>query len=264
MKLTVVGCTGSMSGPDSAASCYLVQARGVGTDGEPRIHSVLLDLGPGAFGAAMRHVDPRAVDLVVLSHLHADHMSDMISYHVFRRWFPSGALGPVDVLAPGGAVDRVRGVGGDPLSEDFSQDFTFRELAPGQVTSVGPMRIEAYPALHPVEAYAVRITGPSSVGDGEVTFTYSGDTDACDGLVAAARDADIFLCEAGFVEGRDTARGIHLTGERAGQTAAAAGARHLVLTHIQPWTDPLEVAAAAATTFAGGIELARTGAVWEL
>ena len=29
MKITVIGCTGSMSGPDSSASSYLVQARGM-------------------------------------------------------------------------------------------------------------------------------------------------------------------------------------------------------------------------------------------
>ena len=34
MKLTVIGCAGSMSGPDSSASSYLVQADGPGPDGE--------------------------------------------------------------------------------------------------------------------------------------------------------------------------------------------------------------------------------------
>lgn len=264
MRLTVVGCTGSMSGPASAASCYLVQAPGTDDDGVPRVYSVVLDLGPGAFGQLMNHLDPRDVDMVVLSHLHADHMADMIGYHVFRRWYPDGALGPVDVAAPGGGVDRVRGVGGDGPEEDFSADFTFHRLAEGRTLRVGPLLLEVYPVVHPVEAFAVRVTGPSSLGAGEVSLAYSGDTDACDGLVEAARGVDLFLCEAGFVDGRDTVRGIHLTGERAGEAAALAGARQLVLTHIQPWSDPQEVARCASSRFDGGIELARAGAVWEL
>lgn len=264
MKLTVVGCTGSMSGPSSAASCYLVQAHGTDDDGAPRLYSVVLDLGPGAFGQLMNHIDPRDVDMVVLSHLHADHMADMIGFHVFRRWYPDGALGPVDVLAPGDAADRVRGVGGDGPEEDFSADFAFRRLVPGAIVRVGPLRIEAFPVVHPVEAFAVRVTGPSSLGTGEASLTYSGDTDACDSLVEAAHDVDLFLCEAGFVDGRETVRGIHLTGERAGEVAALARARHLVLTHIQPWSDPQGVAQSASSRFDGGIELARTGAVWEL
>ena len=55
-------------------------------------------------------------------------------------------------------------------------------------------------------------------------LTYSGDTDSCRGLEEAARDADMFLCEAAFEEGRDDAiKGVHLTGKRAGEAAAAAG-----------------------------------------
>ena len=58
---------------------------------------------------------------------------------------------------------------------------------------------------------------------GPRTLTYSGDTDSCHGLEDAARDADVFLCEAAFHEGRDDAiKGVHLTGKRAGEAAAAA------------------------------------------
>ncbi|RUP75086.1 MBL fold metallo-hydrolase, partial [Corynebacterium propinquum] len=78
--------------------------------------------------------------------------------------------------------------------------------------------------------------------DGDVTtrvLTYSGDTDACEGLVEAARDADVFLCEAAFHEGRDDViDGVHLTGRRAGETAAQAGARKLLLTHLPVWHAP--------------------------
>lgn len=248
-----------MSGPDGPASCYLVQC-----DADGRTWSVLLDLGSGAFGALMNHLDPKLLDAVVLSHMHADHMSDMIGFHVFRRWHPDGQLGPIDVLAPPDAVDRVRGVGGDGPGEDFSQDFSFHAHQPGRTFTVGPLRIESTPVLHTVEAYALRVTGPSENGGHDVVLTYSGDTDACDGLVAAAQGADLFLCEAAFVDGRDLARGVHLTGTRAGQVAHQAGVGALVLTHIQPWTEPVEVADRAAAAFAGEVVLASPGMVWVL
>ncbi|SNU02271.1 Ribonuclease BN, tRNA processing enzyme [Ruaniaceae bacterium KH17] len=258
MKLTILGCTGSMSGPDSAASSYLIQA-----DGDGRTWSLVLDMGSGAFGSLFRYGDPEAIDAILLSHLHADHMSDMVSCHVHRRWNPKGPLGPVATYAPAGAVDRVRGVGGDPLEEDFSGEFTFHEFTDGGSFEVGPFTITSHAVVHPVPAYALRVEGPAS-GGGRAVITYSGDTDACVGLEAAARDADLFLCEAAFVEGRDTVRGIHLTGERAGDVATEAGASRLVLTHIQPWTDPAMVADAARTHFAGPVELAATGAVFEV
>ena len=65
MKLTIVGCSGSLSGPDSAASSYLVQA-----PYQDRTFSLLLDFGPGAMGALYRYLDPRELDAIALSHLH--------------------------------------------------------------------------------------------------------------------------------------------------------------------------------------------------
>ena len=42
MRLTIIGCTGSMSGPQSSASSYLVQADGVDTDGALRTYTIFL------------------------------------------------------------------------------------------------------------------------------------------------------------------------------------------------------------------------------
>ena len=62
MKLTIVGCSGSLSGPDSAASSYLVQA-----PHQDRTFSLLLDIGPGAMGALYRYLDPRELDAIAAS-----------------------------------------------------------------------------------------------------------------------------------------------------------------------------------------------------
>ena len=71
MRLTVIGCSGSFPGPDSPASCYLIQA-----PYEGRTFSIVLDLGPGALGALQRVIDPRELDAVMLTHLHPDHCLD--------------------------------------------------------------------------------------------------------------------------------------------------------------------------------------------
>lgn len=259
MKLTVIGCTGSMSGPESAASSYLVQA----PDETGRIWSVLLDIGSGALGALWRIFPPSQLDAIILSHMHADHMVDMIGMHVFRRWHPDGPLPPLPVLAPAGAVERVRGVGGDPASETYAGEFTFLEHNPAEARQIGPFAVESFPVCHPVPAFSTRITGPSVHPGKQVVLTYSGDTDMCDSLVDSARDADLFLCEAAFREGMDTVRGIHLTGRRAGQVASSARPKNLVLTHIQPWTNPHDVLAETLDVWQGPTAIAQDGAVWE-
>ena len=50
MKLTIIGCSGSYPGPESPASCYLVEAEADG-----RRTSVLLDFGNGSLGALQRY-----------------------------------------------------------------------------------------------------------------------------------------------------------------------------------------------------------------
>jgi len=111
----------------------------------------------------------------------------------------------------------------------------------------------------------VRVTGPSSSG-GTATLAYTGDTDACSSVVELARDVDLLLSEAAFLEGRDDVveRGIHLTGRRAGQVATDAGARRLLLTHLPVWNDPAETLAEARGSYAGPVDVAKPGTVYEL
>lgn len=264
MRLTVIGCTGSMSGPESVASAYLVQAEGTGTDGEMRTWSIVLDLGPGAMGQLLRHLDPRELDAVVLSHLHADHMVDIVGMHVYRRWHPDGPLPVLDVHSTPGALERVRGVGGDGPDEDYADVLAFHDVHPGTHLHIGPITVEVFDALHPVPAYGIRVTGPAEDGSGTVTLGYTGDTDACPGQDAMAQGVDLLLAEAAFQEGRDSARGIHLTGLRAGELARTGGVGRLVLTHIQPWTDKPTVVAEARSVYDGPVDLAAPDATWHL
>lgn len=254
MKLTVLGCAGSMSGPDSSASGFLVTAGST---------AVTLDFGPGVMGRLLATHDPAALDAMVVTHLHADHMVDVIGMHVYRRWHPAGCLPTIPIYSPPAALERVRGVGGDGADEAYPE-FEFRPVHDGTTVAVGELTLEFFAVEHTVEAYAVRVSGPSDLHAGTATLAYSGDTDACDGLVAAARGSDLFVCEAAFQEGRDTVRGVHLTGRRAAEAAAAAGAARLLVTHLQPWNDPEVTMAEVTAAYAGPAEVARAGAVLTL
>jgi ribonuclease BN (tRNA processing enzyme) len=115
---------------------------------------------------------------------------------------------------------------------------------------------------HPVEAYGLRVE--HRTGGRTCVLAYSGDTDACPNLTRLAKDADVLLAEAAFVEGRDTTRHIHLTGRRAGQTAAESGARRLLLTHLPVWTDAATAHAEAAEVFDGAIDVVHPGDRYEI
>ena len=248
MELTVVGCTGSLPGPDSPASCYLLTA-----EHEGRPWRILLDLGSGAFGALQRHADPSTLDAVVLSHLHPDHCLDLTALRVWRGYGPSPAQHELPVYAPAGADERMArayGVRGPELLKGMQ----FHEHVDGVAFVVGPFTVTPYAVLHPVPAFGLRVEA------GGVVLAYTGDTDTCPGLVPLMADADLVLAESAFVEGRDEERGIHLTGRRAAEAAVAAGGvRRLMLTHLPPWNDPEVCRAQAEEVWGEGVELAEPG-----
>ncbi|SEL56425.1 Ribonuclease BN, tRNA processing enzyme [Blastococcus sp. DSM 46786] len=247
MKLTVVGCCGSGPGPDSPASCYLVEHDGF---------RLVLDLGNGAFGALQRVVDPGSVDAVFLSHLHADHCLDVAPFVVWHR-YSGRARGPlVPLYAPVGAERRLAlayDVDGDGLTDVFD----FVPVGPGALR-IGPFDVELARTAHPVETYAVRLTA------GGRSLVYTGDTGPCDRVVELARGADVLLAEAAHPDNApEQPPGLHLTGRQAAQHAAAAGVGRLLLTHIPAWVDHIGQLFAASSVFSE-TELVSPGAVYEL
>jgi ribonuclease BN (tRNA processing enzyme) len=222
MRLTVVGCSGSYPGPDSCASSYLFEAEGPDGAGGTRTWRILVDLGNGALGQLHQYVDPLTIDAVFLSHLHADHCLDLCGYYVMRKYHPTGAQPRIPVWGPPDTPGRMARAYDLPLDPGMGEEFDFRPLEP--VVEVGPFRVESAPVVHPVDAFALRVTA-----DGR-SVAYSGDTGPCESLEALATGADLFLCEASFRDGEDNPPDLHMTGSECGTAAARAGVGRLVLT----------------------------------
>ncbi|WP_084960633.1 MBL fold metallo-hydrolase [Thermoactinospora rubra] len=249
MKVTIVGCSGSFPGPDSPASCYLVEAEG---------YRMLLDFGSGSLGALQRHIGLYDVDAVFLTHLHADHCLDMCGYHVARTYGPAAPYPRIPVFAPADAPARLAAAYGMPDEPGMETAFDFVRLSPGTFQA-GPFTVTAGLVNHPVEAYGFRVSH-----DGHV-LAYSGDTGESEELVKLADGADLMLCEASFLDRPDLPTDLHMSGRQAAQHAARAGVGRLVLTHLVPWHDNARILDDASRGgFAGPVELARSGAVYDL
>ncbi len=255
MRLTVIGCSGSYPGPDSAASCYLVEAD-AGEGSERRTWRILLDLGNGALGQLHRYVDPLTVDAVLVSHLHPDHCLDLCGYYVLRKYHPGGPPPRIPVYGPVGVGDRLARAYDLPLDPGMREEFDFREYD-GPI-EIGPFTVLPVPVEHPVPAFGLRVAA-----DG-VVLGYSGDTAPCAGFDEVAAGTQLLLAEASFRDGDVNPPGIHLTGRDAGEAATRGGAGRLVLTHIPPWFDKAGMLAEAEQVYSGPVELAAAGAVHEL
>jgi ribonuclease BN (tRNA processing enzyme) len=64
------------------------------------------------------------------------------------------------------------------------------------------------------------------------SIAFSGDTDVCEGLVEAARDANLAVFESSFPDGQKAVG--HLTPGEAGEIASRSNAERLLLTHFYP------------------------------
>ena len=239
MDLTVLGCAGTFPGPDSPCSGYLVEAEGF---------RLLVDVGNGVLTNLQRCRGLLDVDAVIVTHLHADHVVDLIPYAYARHYHPRLEPACLPVLGPSGTFERLANMFDAPVGTlEKVYDITVAESG---VREIGPFRVTLDRVHHPVETYGVRLEH-----DGNV-LAYSSDTGETDALVGLARDADVFLCEASFEEGVPNPPGIHLTGREAGVYAARAGAGSLLLTHMVAWHDPEHSLAEAAEVYDGPIAAA--------
>jgi ribonuclease BN (tRNA processing enzyme) len=242
MELTIIGCSGSFPGPESAASAYLVQAEGF---------AMLVDLGNGALGPLQRYAALADIDAVCLSHLHADHCLDMCGLQVFRRYHPDGPMRRIPVYGPAGAAQRLDGAAGG-AGTTMADVFDFVTLAPGTI-EIGPFEVTAGRMSHPVETFGFRICHAGRA------IAYSADTGPTQELVKLASGADILLCEASFVDGPGLPADLHLTATQAGQHATQAGVGELVLTHLVPWNSQQLAREQAAAAYRGPLSLAAPG-----
>jgi ribonuclease BN (tRNA processing enzyme) len=248
VRLTVIGCSGSIPGPESPASCYLLEADGF---------RLLVDLGNGSIGALQRHTSLYEIDAVCLSHLHADHCLDLCPYWVARRYGPR-QVPPIPVFGPAGTARRMAQAYGLDEHPGMMQTFDFQTLAPG-TREIGPFEVTLAHMNHPVETFGFRF------GHGGRSLAYSADTGETPDLVDLARGADLMLCEATFVTMPGLEPNLHLTARQATEHAARAGAGRLVLTHVPPWNDPARtMEEAVAGAFSGEITPATSGLSFEV
>lgn len=240
LELIVLGSGTGVPSLRRGSPAYAVKAAG---------RLMLLDLGGGACRALLRHdLNFSQVDLIALTHLHPDHIGDLVPF-LFATHYALGytRTEPFWLLAARGFRDfRER------LQNAFGH---WVEGPPGllqlqELDPEGPDRfdwegltIKSVPVNHIYGSLAYRVEAAGR------SLVYSGDTDVSDSLVSLARGADLLVLECANpakVPG-------HLTPEEAGRLAAQAGVPQLLLTHFYPSCDEVDVAALAAREFAGEI-----------
>jgi ribonuclease BN (tRNA processing enzyme) len=252
VELVTVGTGTVAPSAERTAACHWVSRGSL---------RVLLDCGPGSLHRLARAGLPwPEVTHVVLSHFHPDHYAEvpMLVYAlkyttVPPRRAPLVLFGPPGVRQLLSALTEAFG----PWLADPGFPFAVREVTPREPVPLdAAVVLETCRVPHTSESVALGLTAP------EGRLVYTGDTGPSTELAAWAGGCDLLLAECSLPE--SMAIDIHLTPERAGDLARAAGAKRLVLTHFYPPVENTDPARTAGTRFAGPVTAARDGDRFEI
>jgi ribonuclease BN (tRNA processing enzyme) len=190
---------------------------------------LLLDCGPGVLGRLREAEQWPHIEGIAITHWHLDHWGDLVPW-VWGSFYlaTNGPLPrPALWVQPRGAeflTDLGLRLG---FPDMFERTFELREYEPDTEFCVGPLVVRPTRVPHyKLETYAFRVEA-----DGR-SMAYSGDSGPSDDLVKAAKEADLFVCEATLLRGEldGEPRG-HLSLDEAVEAFEASRAKRLLVTH---------------------------------
>jgi ribonuclease BN (tRNA processing enzyme) len=211
---------------------------------------MLLDVSAdAAHRAAQEKLDWAELDAIWVSHFHLDHMGGLAPFLFGLKWAPQtqSRRKPLIVFGPEGlkrileAVDHSNNYGF--LNQPFPLELFEVKPNAGFVPLPG-LSARTFSTPHTDESMAIRLTEENGT-----SIVYSSDTGFSDHLVEFSRDADVLLLECSFRANKPVEK--HLQLSDAMTIAKTARPGKLVLTHLYPEWDGIDVAAEAKALWSG-------------
>ena len=220
MKLQFVGCGDALGSGGRYNTCFHVTGEHV---------NFLIDCGASSLPALKKLGIARdGIDLILITHFHGDHFGGL-PFFLLDAQFTRRSR-PLIIAGPQGIKRKLTDLM-EALFENSSrtqQRFALElvELEPQQTHAFGAIKVTPFPVVHgesggPFLAYRIEAEGR--------TITYSADTEWTDTLIPAARNADLFICEAYYY---DRVVKNHLDLKTLEQHLPEIAPKKLVLTHM--------------------------------
>jgi len=190
--------------------------------------NLLIDCGATSLVAMKKlGLDRAAIDTILLTHFHADHFGG-IPFFILDQQLNVKRTKPLLLAGPPGLPAWYERAMSTAFPGDRKLPFplTLKEVDIGAANTFSDMQVTPYHVVHddragPCLAYRIEAEGK--------VVCYSGDTEWTDTLVAAARGADLFVCECYMFE---KLRRSHMSLSVLRQHLGEIGARRVVLTHL--------------------------------
>jgi ribonuclease BN (tRNA processing enzyme) len=224
MKLTFLGTSAAYSGKNEGCASFIMSNEG---------NNYIIDTGPGCVSFLQNYIGFRDINGILLSHLHADHVSDIytLRYAIYSAQRDGLMDRPVPIYMPKSPKKTFKFI-----REVVKTEFSIIAITEKTRLELGGIAVLFKKAEHPIETYSVKFI--ESGNKTERTLVYTADTGYHSGLVNFCRNADVIIADATLQNSDIELEKLgHMTAQRAGTLAEEANAEKLILTHFWPEYD---------------------------
>ncbi len=213
--------------------------------------TLLFDSGTGTIERMLkRGITYRDLDVVLYTHTHPDHIADLVPLIFACKYGENPRKRDLSIIGGRGFktyFQAIQGVYGHWLQPDLFRIHTTEVY--DDILDYDLFRVIVKPMNHIPESVGYRVESH----DGK-SVAISGDTDYCHTLVELARDVDVLVIESSLPD-EMKAEG-HLTPSLAGIIGREANCKKMVLTHLYPVCDTVDIVGQCRKQYQGELLIA--------
>jgi ribonuclease BN (tRNA processing enzyme) len=243
MKWTVVGFWGGHPEIGEATSAYLLEENGF---------RLLVDCGSGVLAQLPKYVDIYALDAVIISHYHHDHIADIgpLQYARHVGKYIGKPTGVLPIYAHQLEPEKFASL----TYEDATMAVPYTI---GETLTVGPFQVEFLKTVHPAPCAAMRFS------NGSHSIVFTADTSFIPELIPFSKDADLLVSECSLYKEYDGSTMGHMNTLDVGRLALEANVNECLLTHLPHYGEHANLINETSTVYKGKLSLAKSGWTWE-
>lgn len=245
-KVTILGSGTFFVNEQRSAPAYLLEVDN---------KKILIDCGPGTLmRLSQLNIKPHDIDLVFITHFHADHTSDLFSFfmnlYLEDKFSEGNSLSFPEILGPKNIYNFMIKMSKNfqiPVLKGWEK---IKIIEAKKYQKIGNIEVESFKVKHiavgiTAKANAYRFTVKNKI------ITFSGDSIKCLGIKNACKNADLFICDTSQSKGKGNPS--HMDTIDIGDIAQKSKVKKVVLSHLYSQTDNIDLVKEVKEKFSGKV-----------